>query len=162
MYNDQRAGGDLHRHLRCQKPRRKRHGLHDRRGRMPNTRSIDDRPAVVDDRTRLGDWESHTILGYRQRDALVTLVNRTSRYIEIAHVRRRTKAEVVAAKIACLRPHEGKRHTVTEDNGKEHADHQQLEQALGVQVYFARPYAPRQRGTNENTNGLLRQYFPKG
>lgn len=128
---------------------------------MPNIRRIEQRPAIVEARTRLGDWESDTVIGHRQTGALVTVVDRRSRYTEVAHVARRTKAEVAVAKVACLAPHTGKLFTLTEDNGKAHADHLKLEQALGLRVYFARPYAPWQRGTHENTNGLLRQYFPK-
>ena len=113
---------------------------------MHNIRTTDERPALVDRRTRLGDWESDTVIGIHQAGALVTLMGRASRYTELANVERLTKADVAATKVACLKPDKVKLLTITEDNGKEHADHLVLEKALGLLVYFARPYAPWQRG----------------
>jgi len=162
IYADKRTGGDLHRHLRCQKKRRKRYGAYDRRGVIPNRVSIDERPVVVDERSRVGDWEGDTVIGKNHKGALVTLVERKSLYTVIGGVARKTAAAVRAAIVAGLTLHKNRVHTLTYDNGKELAEHEQIAKALGVEIYFAHPYSSWERGLNENTNGLLRQYFPKG
>ena len=162
IYADKRTGGDLHRHLRCQKKRRKRYGAYNRRGVIPNRVSIDERPVVVDERSRVGDWEGDTVIGKNHKGALVTLVERKSLYTVIGGVARKTAAAVRAAIVAGLTLHKNRVHTLTYDNGKELAEHEQIAKALGVEIYFAHPYSSWERGLNENTNGLLRQYFPKG
>jgi len=162
IYADKRAGGELYRHLRCQKKRRKRYGAYDRRGVIPNRVSIDERPVVVDERSRVGDWEGDTVIGKNHKGALVTLVERKSLYTVIGGVARKTAAAVRAAIVAGLTLHKNRVHTLTYDNGKELAEHEQIAKALGVEIYFAHPYSSWERGLNENTNGLLRQYFPKG
>ena len=161
IYADKEAGGELYRHLRCQKKRRKRYGKYDRRGRIPNQVSIDERPTVVDDRSRVGDWEGDTVIGKNHKGALVTLVERKSLYAIIEAVERRTAAAVHGAIVANLAAHKSKIHTLTYDNGKEMAEHEQIAEELGIKVYFAHPYSSWERGVNENTNGLIRQYFPK-
>ena len=135
----------------------------DRRGRIPNQVSIEGRPKVVDQRRRYGDWEGDTVVGAKQSGAVITLVERKSGYLLTAKTCDR-KARRVARKIAsCLRPFpERLRRTMTFDNGKEFADHQRLARQLDLAVYFAKPYCSWQRGTNEHTNGLLRQFLPKG
>jgi len=158
---DKRAGGDLYRHLRCQKKRRKRYGSYDRRGRMPNRVSIEERPAVVEERTRVGDWEVDTIIGKRHRQAIVTLTERKSRFSLLAKVDQRTADQVGDAVIELLQPVADHLHTLTADNGKEFADHERIAHALRVDFFFAHPYAAWERGTNENMNGLIRQYVPK-
>jgi IS30 family transposase len=161
VYADKRSGGDLYRYLRCQKPRRKRYGSYDRRGIIPNQVSIDERPAIVDARQRLGDWEGDTVIGKGHRGALVTLVERKSLYTVIRGVRRKT-AEAVRKAVRCgLTPYRDRVHTITYDNGREFADHEGMASDLETRVYFAHPYASWERGLNENTNGLIRQYFPK-
>ena len=161
IYADKRSGGDLYRYLRCQKPRRKRYGSYDRRGIIPNQVSIDERPAIVDARQRLGDWEGDTVIGKGHRGALVTLVERKSLYTVIRAVRRKT-AEAVRKAVRCgLTPYRDRVHTITYDNGREFADHEGMASDLETRVYFAHPYASWERGLNENTNGLIRQYFPK-
>ncbi len=162
IYADKRAGGDLHKHLRCQKKRRKRYGSNDRRGQIPNRVSIEQRPAIVEQRKRLGDWEGDTVIGKKSRYALVTLVERMSRFTLIKIIKRRTAAATKRAIIHMLKPYKLKTLTITLDNGKEFTAHQDIARELGAEVYFAHPYASWERGTNENTNGLLRQYFPKG
>jgi len=162
IYADKRAGGELHHHLRCQKKRRKRYGAYDRRGVIRNRVSIDERPVVVDERSRVGDWEGDTVIGKNHKGALVTLVERKSLYTVIGRVARKTAAAVRAAIVAGLTLHKNRVHTLTYDNGKELAEHEQIAKALGVEIYFAHPYSSWERGLNENTNGLLRQYFPKG
>ena len=158
---DKRAGGDLYKHLRCQKKRRKRYGTYDRRGKLPNCRSIEERPAIVSTRKRLGDWEVDTIMGRKQKQAMVTLTERKSRFTLLGKVSRRTACAVRQQVCRLLLPVMDKVHTLTSDHGKEFADHAQIAEMLQLKFYFAHPYAAWERGTNENTNGLLRQYFPK-
>ena len=162
IYMDKRSGGDLHKHLRCQKKRRKRAGDYDRRGKIPNQVSIEERPEIVERRERIGDWEADTIISAGNRGAIVTLVERRTRFTLLKQVTRRTASEVEDAILDLLRPYHAVTHTITCDNGKEFAYHQNIAQKLQVEVYFAHPYASWERGTNENTNGLIRQYFPKG
>jgi len=162
VYLDKRSGGDLHKHLRCQKKRRKRIGDYDRRGKIPNQVSIEDRPEIVEQRKRIGDWEADTIIGAGKQGAIVTLVERKSRFTLLKQVARRTAAVVEDAIIDLLQPYQMATHTITFDNGKEFANHQVIAQKLQADIFFAHPYASWERGTNENTNGLIRQYFPKG
>ena len=158
---DQRAGGDLYRHLRCQKKRRKRYGKYDRRGKLPNCRSIEECPKVVDRRKRLGDWEVDTFFGKNQKPVMLSLTERKSRFTLLGKVPHRTAQAVCKQTMRLLLPVSDKVYSLTSDHGKEFAAHQQIAQALQLQFYFAHPYAAWERGTNENTNGLLRQYFPK-
>ena len=151
-----------YRHLRCQKQRRKRHGAYDRRGVIRNRVSIDERPAVVGKRSRLGDWEGDTVIGKGHRGALVTLVERKSLYTVIGAVCRKTAKAVRAVIVAGLTPYKDQVHTMTYDNGKEISEHEKIAKDLGAKIYFAHPYTSWERGVNENTNGLIRQYFPKG
>ena len=135
----------------------------DRRGRLPNQVSIEGRPKVVDERRRYGDWEGDTVVGAKRSGAILTLVERKSGYLLTAKSCDR-KARRVAGKIASRLgslPAKLLR-TVTFDNGKEFAEHERLEASLRTKVYFAQPYCSWQRGSNENTNGLLRQFIPKG
>lgn len=158
---DKRAGGTLYKHLRCQKKRRKRYGSYDRRGKIPNRVSIDKRPSIVDERQRLGDWEIDTVIGKGHRGALVTLTERKSRLALLQKVDCCKAVVVTNATVSILEPHSEKVHTITGDNGKEFADHETIAKKLKTDFYFAHPYASWERGTNENTNGLIRQYFPK-
>ncbi len=161
VYADKRAGGSLWKSLRCQKQRKKRYGKIERRGIIPNRLSIEDRPAIVETRSRIGDWEADTIIGKNHRQAIVSIVERKSGFTLIRKVERKTAQAVTEAMTALLRPHRSKVHTVTSDNGKEFAGHEEIATALKADFYFAHPYASWERGTNENTNGLIRQYFPK-
>lgn len=158
---DKQAGGDLYRHLRCQKKRRKRYGSYDRRGKMPNRVSIEERPAIVEERSRIGDWEVDTIIGKRHRQAIVTLTERKSRFSLLAKVDQRIADQVGDTVIELLQPVADRLHTLTADNGKEFANHERIAHALRVDFFFAHPYAAWERGTNENMNGLIRQYIPK-
>lgn len=162
IYMDKRAGGDLHKHLRCQKKRRKRTGDYDRRGKIPNQVSIEERPEIVENRERIGDWEADTIIGAGKQGAIVTLVERKSRFTLLKQVARRTAAAVEEAILELLRPYQAVTHTITFDNGKEFTNHQTIAHLLQANMFFAHPYSSWERGTNENTNGLIRQYFPKG
>jgi transposase, IS30 family len=161
-YRDKAQGGDLVSYLRCQKVRRKRYASgQDRRGILAHRIGIEQRPAVVDQRSRIGDWEGDTVIGRGHKGALVTLVERKSRYTLACQVVSRHSTGVTQAVIELLRPHKGQCHTLTFDNGKEFAQHVFMAQCLKASVYFANPYCSWQRGLNENHNGLLRQYFPK-
>jgi IS30 family transposase len=161
IYVDKRAGGSLHKHLRCQKKRRKRYGGYDRRGKLPNRRSIEERPVIVDQRQRIGDWEVDTIIGKGHRQAIVTLTERKSRFALLRKVERRKANLVSAAVIDLLQPVADRLHTITGDNGKEFAEHERIAQELEASFFFAHPYAAWERGANENMNGLVRQYIPK-
>lgn len=163
IYADKRRGGDLWRHLRCQKPRRKRYASgQERRGTIKNRVGIDERPEIVDQKNRIGDWEGDTVTGKNHQGVLVTLAERKSRYVLAAQVPGKHAPGVTAAVTRLLRPHKHKCHTVTFDNGKEFAEHETIAAELNADVYFAHPYHSWERGLNENSNGLLRQYFPKG
>jgi IS30 family transposase len=161
ILTDKQVGGDLHRHLRCQKKRRKRYGSYDRRGKLKNRVSIDQRPAIVDNRQRLGDWEVDTIIGKGHRQAIVSLTERKSRLALLRKVERKTAQVVADAVIELLRALPARAHTITADNGKEFGDHERIAKDLRTSVYFAHPYSSWERATNENMNGLIRQYFPK-
>jgi IS30 family transposase len=162
IYADKRAGGQLARGLRCQKARRKRYGSgQERRGTLKDRVSIELRPAIVDERSRIGDWEGDTIVGKGHQGVLLTLVERKSRYTLARQSDSRHSAGVTEAVIALLRPYKSQCQTITFDNGKEFAEHAFIASSLQADVYFAHPYHSWERGLNENTNGLLRQYFPK-
>ena len=135
----------------------------EKRGRLPTSVSIAGRPAVVDRRSRYGDWEGDTVVGANRRGGAVTLVERKSGYLLLAGVDNLQAATVrqAAAKLYATMP-PVLRKTLTLDNGKEFAEHEQLALEAALKIYFARPYSAWQRGTNENTNGLVRQFFPKG
>jgi IS30 family transposase len=158
---DQQAGGDLHTHLRQHGKRRKRYGKYDRRGKLPNRVSIEERAPIVEQRERLGDWEVDTLVGKGHRGALVSLVERKSRYTLLQPVTQRLANLVADATISLLQPFVDFVLTITGDNGKEFAEHLRIAETLKANFYFAHPYSAWERGTNENTNGLVRQYLPK-
>ena len=163
IYADKRNGGDLHQHLRSQKPRRKRYASgQERRGTIKNRVSIDERPEIVAQKTRIGDWEGDTVIGKNHKGGLVTLAERKSRYVLAGHIRSKHAVGVTAVTTHLLTPHKDKCHTITFDNGKEFAEHEKIAAELKADIYFANPYHSWERGLNENSNGLLRQYFPKG
>lgn len=158
---DKQSGGCLYKYLRCQKQRKKRYGVYSYRGQIPGQVSIEQRPAIVDKRSRYGDWELDTVIGKNHQQALVTLVERKSRLALIAKVIRKTAENVSDAIVRLLSTLKPWVHTLTSDNGREFARHIDIAKALNAQFYFAHPYASWERGLNENTNGLIRQYFPK-
>ena len=162
VYANKAAGGDLHKNPRSQKPRRKRHLCgRDRRGQIPNRRPISERPSHIEDRKQVGHWEGDTVIGAAHKQAIVTLVERKSGFAVLAKVSNKSADLVGRAIEAKLKPLNSRVKTLTVDNGKAFADHQGIDQALGIQTYFADPYCSWQRGSNENFNGLLRQYIPK-
>jgi IS30 family transposase len=135
----------------------------EKRGKLTDCVRIDGRPEVINRRRRYGDWEGDTIVGKGRRSALVTLVERKTGYARIGRVN--SMKSDMTMRVAKRRMKDlplSLRRSVTFDNGKEFAEHQTLTRSLGLDVYFTDAYASWQRGTNENTNGLLRQYFPKG
>ena len=162
ILQDKQSGGDLHSHLRCQKQRKKRYGSPDRRGQIKGRISIDERPDVVSQRSRIGDWEADTVIGKQGGAVLVTLVERKTRWSTIGKAPNRTAQEVKKVILECLRPLASQVQTLTYDNGKEFAQHQAISKELHCNGYFAHPYHSWERGLNENTNGLIRQFFPKG
>ena len=161
VLTDKKAGGTLYQHLRCKKQRKKRYGTKERRGQLADRISIEARPAIVAQRSRLGDWELDTIIGKGHKQAIVSLTERKARLTLIAKVERKTADQVATAIVRLLSPHVKKVHTLTADNGKEFAQHKTIAARLDADFYFAHPYASWERGTNENMNGLIRQYFPK-
>jgi IS30 family transposase len=150
-------------HLRVAcKPRRKPYGKPSRRGQIPGRVSIDDRPEIVDARNRVGDWELDTVVGKGRSGYITTAVERRSRYLVARQVGQATSKTVCDALYHSLRRLPAEQLlTLTADNGREFTQHKLLARRLGVDVYFAHPYSSWERGTNENTNGLLRQYVPK-
>ncbi|MHA2219637.1 MAG: IS30 family transposase [Candidatus Hodarchaeales archaeon] len=162
IWADKQLGGDLYKHLRTgRRKNRKRYGNRDNRGQIADRRRIEERPDIVDKKARIGDWEIDTIIGKNHKGAIITAVERKTLYTCISHVPSR-KAEIVAnAIIRMFKPFKEKVLTITADNGKEFSGHKQISDALDTDFYFADPYSAWQRGLNEHTNGLLRQYFPK-
>jgi IS30 family transposase len=162
IWADMAAGGELHMHLRHQrKLYKKRYGKQDGRGCIPDRVSIDERPAIVETKSRIGDWEGDTIIGKGHKGAVVTLVDRNSKFTLMKQVDNKTEENVTAAILALLKPYQSLVHTITFDNGKEFSNHKKIAKELNTDVYFAHPYHSWERGLNENTNGLIRQYLPK-
>jgi IS30 family transposase len=163
IWADKHAGGILYQHLRgARKQRRKRYGRYDSRGRLAGKRAITERPASVATRHELGHWEGDTMLGASQAGPCVlSLVERKTGYLLLGPLRRRTSAFVNhrARQLIAGQPHPVR--TITVDNGTEFHEYAQLERATGTAFYFATPHHAWERGTNENTNGLVRQYLPK-
>lgn len=162
ILKDKKNGGKLFTHLRCQKKCKKRYGSksHDRRGQIKNKVSIEKRPDVVDKKNRIGDWEGDLVIGKNHKGALVTLADRKSKKLRMVKVDSK-EADVVSKAVCALLKGETA-NTITFDNGKEFTNHESIAKNTGAKVYFAHPYSSWERGLNENTNGLVRQYFPKG
>ena len=163
VWADKRAGGTLHTHLRGAPKRfRKRYGYYDRRGRLTGKRPITTRPSAVATRRRIGDWEVDTMLGAGQAGACVlSLVERKTGYLLLGQLVARTTAALNARAIALIRAQRRPVRTITADNGTEFHNYAAIEQATTARFYFATPHHAWERGTNENTNGLVRQYLPK-
>jgi IS30 family transposase len=166
IWRDLKAGGTLHLHLRCaRKQCRKRYGHYDSRGRLAGKRMIGERPAAVERRKRTGHWEIDTMMGEslgESSDCILTLVERKSGYVLIGKLRARTAAEANRSLLELMARHPGRVRTITADNGTEFHLYAQIEAESRVKFYFATPHHSWERGTNENTNGLIRQYLPKG
>lgn len=159
---DRRHGGLLWTSLRVMpKFGRKRYGRQDSRGVLPGKRHISERPAEVQQRQVLGHWEADTVIGADKRHCILTLTERMSRFVVIKKLLARTTQEVTRALTQVLRSHRRVK-TITFDNGTEFHDYARIEQRFPTRCYFATPYHSWERGTNENMNGLIRQYLPKG
>ena len=162
IWDDKAAGGDLYRHLRgSEKKRRKRYGSYDSRGRLAGKRNIAERPASAENRSRVGHWEVDTVMGSGDQHCLVTMVERKTGLVAIGKLKRRTKDALKHRAVKLIRSQTRRVRTMTADNGTEFHDYQKIEKATGAVFYFANPYHSWERGTNENTNGLIRQYLPK-
>lgn len=162
IWRDKEGGGSLWRHLRgARKQRRKRYRSHDSRGRLAGKKAIEQRPLVVASRERIGDWEIDTMHG-RGKACVVTVVERKTGLLRMGPIRGATKEQTLARTVKLLSNERHRIETITADNGTEFHNYRELESCLGTEVYFATPHHAWERGTNENTNGLIRQYLPKG
>jgi IS30 family transposase len=163
IWADRRRGGRLHHHLRqIGKRRRKRYGTYESRGRLAGKRMITERPPAIERRNRRGHWEIDTVMGTGSNDCIVTMVERKSGYLEIGKVTARTTEKVNRETIELMSRQHIRVKTITSDNGTEFHGYKEIERATGTRFYFANPHHSWERGTNENTNGLIRQYLPKG
>lgn len=163
LKRERRAGGQTWRHLRIvSKFGRKRRGSPATRGRLVGKRHISQRPRAVELRVRMGHWEGDTVMGSDMRHCVLTLVERVSGYVIIKKLTARTKEQAAAALKQAIDEVKRKVRTITLDNGTEFHDYDKVEAECAVKFYFATPYHSWERGTNENTNGLIRQYLPKG
>lgn len=163
VWNDLKRGGTLHTHLRgARKKRRKRYGAYDSRGKLAGKRHISERPARVESRSQLGHWEIDTVMGTGSKHCIVSIVERKTGYLLIGKLRARTQQQLSKRAIRLIRQHTERFRTITADNGTEFHDYQSIERATNVPFFFCTPHHSWERGTNENTNGLIRQYIPKG
>ena len=162
VYTNKANGGLLYKHLpRKMKKYNKRDAKYNSRGQIPNRIPISQRPKVVDKKLRVGDWEVDTIIGKYHQGAIVTIVDRKSKFTLMRLLPTKEANGVTKAMIELLRPIKSVIYTITSDNGKEFAYHQEVSSALDIDFYFCDPYSSWQRGLNENTNGLVRRYLPK-
>ena len=162
VWLDKKAGGELYSHLRRKgRKYRKRGNSKDARGILKDRVGIEQRPAIVENKERIGDLEIDTIIGKNHKGAIVTINDRVTGMLKMAKVKRRTAENVRNEAILLLDEWKPFIKTITSDNGKEFADHKCIAKTLDIDFFFARPYHSWQRGANENLNGLIRQYIPK-
>lgn len=163
IWRDKALGGRLWRYLRqASKRRRKRYNAYDSRGRLAGKRHISERPRIVEARCTLEHAEIDTVMGTGSKDCIVTIVERKSGYVIIGKLKDRTTRSLNQRCIQLLEREPARFKTITADNGTEFHQYPEIEAATGVRFYFATPHHSWERGTNENTNGLIRQYLPKG
>jgi IS30 family transposase len=162
VWADFRMGGTLHRLLRGARKRRRRRGGSWRRRGQRLGRPLTDRPAHVATRRRLGHWEIDTVAGGRGPDCLLSLVERKSGYLLLGKLADHSARTFTARSLTLLAGDRHRVYTITADNGSELVGYRRIERGTGARFYFAAPYHAWERGTNENTNGLIRQYAPKG
>jgi len=162
VYANKSQGGTLHTHLRFyNKKRRVKYGTRCSNG-LKNRVSISKRPDIVEDKKRLGDFEMDTIIGKGKQGAITTIVDRASAYLKISIPTTKRAKDIEAEALRLLSPFKEMTHTITSDNGLEFANHENISKALDCDYYFCHPYSSWERGLNEYTNGLIRQYIPKG
>lgn len=163
IWKDKKQGGKLYSHLRTQGKRyRKRGASKDKRGQIPGRIDIEHRPKIVDEKTRFGDLEIDLVIGRDHKKAILTANDRATGKTKIALLNSKSSEEVKEKTLEILGEWKRFLHTITSDNGKEFALHQEISKELSIDFFFAKPYHSWERGANENYNGLLRQYFPKG
>ena len=163
IYSNKERKDELKPYLRQGKRRyRKRYGSEARSSLIPNRKPISERPKIVTDKKRIGDWECDTVIGKDSKSALVTVVERKSLFTVMAVVKRKTAEQVSKAMIKLLQPYQDKVKTLTFDNGTEFTYHEKIANKLSAKTYFCNPYSSWERGINANTNGLIRQFFLKG
>lgn len=162
IWNDKKQGGILYIYLRNKSKRyRKRGAAKDNRGQIRNKTPLSERPELVEKRERVGDLEIDLVIGKAHSGAILTINDRASGLLVMELLQGKNAADVTAATISRLEPYKEYLHTITSDNGKEFAGHEEIATALGIDFYFAKPYHSWERGSNENLNGLIRQYIPK-
>lgn len=163
IYQDKENGGKLFEHLRTGKKKyKKRYGKHKNpKVIIKNKVSIDDRPEIINNKERYGDWEIDTIIGESHKGAIVTVVERKSSFILIRKLKGKNASELAIETIRLMMPYKELVHSITSDNGTEFANHQYIAQKLNAQFYFAHPYSSWERGLSEYSNKLIRQYVPK-
>ena len=162
ILQDKIKRGHLYQHLCFRNQRKRKYGHPETRGKLNNRRSIHERPQIIDQRSRFGDLEIDTIVGKNHQQSLVSIVDRKTGYLWLKKCSTRKSQDVREATVHLLDPIKEELQTITADNGKEFSLHEQIADELGIEFYFADPYSAWQRGTNENTNGLIRQYIRKG
>lgn len=156
---DKNNGGELHNHMRRGKYSK---GHKEYQGKIPDRVSIEERPEVVNQRTRLGDYEIDLIVGVKNQGAILSMIDRVSRHCILKKLENKKAETVSNAVVSCLKQHAYTVLTMTSDNGTEFTNHKEISNALGLMYFFAHPYASYERGSIENLNGLVRQYIPKG
>lgn len=162
IYANKARGGSLYKHLHHKnKKYHKRSHTYQKRGIIKDRRMINTRPKIVEKKRRIGDLEIDTVIGKDRIGALITVVDRKSKFTLIKHVPSKHAEVVTSALIEMLIPIKLVLKTITSDNGKEFAYHKQVSEVLETDFYFANPYHSWERGLNEHTNGLIRQYLPK-
>ena len=162
IWNDKKQGGMLYTHLRTLGKRyQKRENTNSRRGQIADRVPIEQRPEIVDKKDRIGDLEIDLVIGRDHKGALLTINDRATGILKMAHLKNKSAKEVELKTIELLESWTPFIHTITSDNGKEFANHKVIAEALNIDFFFAKPYHSWQRGANENLNGLVRQYFPK-
>ena len=162
LHKDKKEGGVWYKHLRCQRKKKRRYAKPDNRGAIKGRVNISERPSIVDERGRYGDWEADTVETYKGGAVFVTLLERKSRLYLALRVANKKAKSVKDGIITLLSNIKDAVHTITFDNGKEFAYYKEIAKELDCDTYFANPYHSWERGANENSNGLLRQYYPKG
>jgi IS30 family transposase len=162
IWRDKKQGGKLYSYLRHRgKKYNKRSGKNAGRGLIPDRVDIEEREKIVEEKSRIGDFEGDTVIGANHQGAIVTLVDRKSKFLLCQLTDSKSEKDVSHAILSLLKPHKTKVLTLTFDNGKEFAGHKKISRKLKAKTYFAKPYCSWQRGLNEHTNGLLRQFIPK-